>query len=99
MAFDNLILYVATYTDESDARTDYEALHDAQRSNDLMVVSAVVLSRDGDGEVTSTNTAPARWRRAASVAVWSASRWACSHHHRCCWPPQLALASERASGP
>ncbi|MBY5161325.1 DUF1269 domain-containing protein [Salsipaludibacter albus] len=52
MALDNLVLYVATYTDESDARTDYDALHDAQRSTDLMVLSAVVLSRDDDGEVT-----------------------------------------------
>lgn len=49
---DNMILYVATYTSDEDAQSDYQTLHDAQKSGDVMVVSAVVVSRDDDGEVT-----------------------------------------------
>jgi hypothetical protein len=54
MALDdkNLILYVANYTNDTDAQADYQALHDAQKGGDVMVVAAVVISRDDDGEVT-----------------------------------------------
>lgn len=54
MALDdkNLVLYVANYTNDTDAQADYQALHDAQKGGDVMVVAAVVVSRDDDGEVT-----------------------------------------------
>ena len=52
MAFENLMLYVATYDDAATAEADYKALKDAQRAEDFAVVGAVVASRDEAGEVT-----------------------------------------------
>lgn len=46
----NLALYVATYSDASTAREDFDALK-AARGADLQVVAAVVMSRDADGQV------------------------------------------------
>ncbi len=52
MAFgDNMILYVATYGDASVARDDYASLRAAQKDGDVVLVEAVVIDRDDDGEV------------------------------------------------
>jgi uncharacterized membrane protein len=50
MTGDNLMLYVASYTDASAAQQDFDALKAAE-GDDLEVVGAVVMSRDGDGNV------------------------------------------------
>lgn len=52
MALENLALCVATYDDAAAAEADLQVLKDAQRSQDFMVVGAVVASRDASGEVT-----------------------------------------------
>ena len=52
MAHDNLILYVASYTDAAAAESDFQSLKDAQRTGDFAVLGAVVASRDAAGEVT-----------------------------------------------
>lgn len=46
----NLALYVATYSDAAAAKQDFDALT-AVEGADLQVVAAVVMSRDGDGQV------------------------------------------------
>ena len=46
----NLTLYVATYADSASANEDFAALKAAE-SADLRVLSAVVMSRDADGQV------------------------------------------------
>ena len=48
---DNMILYAANYPDDADAQADFQSLHDAQASGDVVVLSAVVMNRDDDGEV------------------------------------------------
>ena len=47
----NLLLYVATYGDEASAAADYKALRDAEDQTDLLVLGAVVVSKDDDGKV------------------------------------------------
>jgi uncharacterized membrane protein len=46
----NLMLYVAAYSDAASAKQDFEALKAAE-GDDLAVVAAVVMSRDADGKV------------------------------------------------
>ena len=50
MTGDNLALYVASYSDASSAKDDFEALKAAD-GDDLQIVGAVVMSRDADGKV------------------------------------------------
>jgi len=50
MTGDNLTLYVASYSDASSAKEDFEALKAAD-GDDLQIVGAVVMSRDADGKV------------------------------------------------
>jgi uncharacterized membrane protein len=59
MAFDNMILYVASYDDVTAAQEDYASLKDAQAAEDFAVVGAVVLSCDDDGKVTVDEHGPA----------------------------------------
>jgi len=47
---ENLALYVGAYADASSAKSDFDALKAAE-GDDLEVVGAVVMSRDGDGNV------------------------------------------------
>ena len=47
----NLSLYVATYGDASTAAEDFEALKDAQKPEEFVVVGAVVIDRDAEGNV------------------------------------------------
>jgi uncharacterized membrane protein len=47
---DNLVLYVAAYSDAASANKDFQSLKDAE-GKDLEVVGAVVMSRDADGNV------------------------------------------------
>jgi uncharacterized membrane protein len=46
----NLALYVAAYSDASAAQADFQTLKDAE-GDDLDIVAAVIMSRDGDGNV------------------------------------------------
>ena len=48
---DNLVLYVASYSDATSANSDFQSLKDAEGSDDFKVEGAVVMSRDGDGNV------------------------------------------------
>lgn len=48
----NLLLYAATYADDTSASEDYQALKDAQADGDIKVVGSVVLDRDDAGKVT-----------------------------------------------
>ena len=48
---DNLVLYVASYSDATSANADFQTLKDAEGSNDFKVEGAVVMSRDADGNV------------------------------------------------
>jgi uncharacterized membrane protein len=50
MADDNLALYVASYADADTANQDFQALKDAEGA-DLVILGAVVMSRDADGKV------------------------------------------------
>ena len=52
MGMDNLALYVATYDESATATDEYRSLKEAAASDDLEVVSSVVLRRDDDGRVT-----------------------------------------------
>jgi len=47
---DNLVLYVAAYSDATSAKADFETLKGAE-GDDLKVEAAVVMSRDADGNV------------------------------------------------
>ena len=47
---DNLVLYVAAYSDAASANKDFQSLKDAQ-GDDFKVEGAVVMSRDADGNV------------------------------------------------
>ncbi len=47
---ENLVLYAATYADGDSARADFESLKAAEGA-DLVVVGAIVMSRDADGNV------------------------------------------------
>ncbi len=47
---DNLVLYVAAYSDKSSAQADFDSLKSAE-GDDLKIEAAVVMSRDGDGDV------------------------------------------------
>ena len=47
----NLVLYVASYGDAASAAADYKALRDAESDTDLLVLGAVVVSKDDDGKV------------------------------------------------
>lgn len=46
----NLVLYVASYSDAVSAKQDFEALKDAE-GHDLQIDAAAVMSRDADGKV------------------------------------------------
>lgn len=48
---DNLVLYVASYSDATSANSDFQSLKDAEGSDEFKVEGAVVMSRDGDGNV------------------------------------------------
>jgi uncharacterized membrane protein len=48
---DNLVLYVATYSDATSANADFQSLKDAESANEFKVEGAVVMSRDADGNV------------------------------------------------
>ena len=50
MTDDNMTLYVASYSDATTAKDDFEALK-AARGDDLAIIGAVVMSRDADGNV------------------------------------------------
>ena len=47
---DNLVLYVAAYSDATSAKTDFQTLKAAE-GDDFKVEGAVVMSRDADGNV------------------------------------------------
>ncbi len=47
---DNLVLYVASYSDAASAKTDFESLKNAQ-GDDFKIDAAVVMSRDANGDV------------------------------------------------
>jgi len=47
---DNLVLYVAAYSDKSSAQADFDSLKSAE-GDDFKVEGAVVMSRDADGNV------------------------------------------------
>lgn len=47
----NLVLYVASYGDAASAAADYKALRDAESGTDLLVLGAVVVSKDDDGKI------------------------------------------------
>ena len=50
MTGDNLVLYVAAYSDAASARQDFDALK-ALQGPDLEIAGAVVMNRDADGDV------------------------------------------------
>jgi uncharacterized membrane protein len=50
MSNDNLELYVAAYSDATSARADFESLKSAEGA-EFRIEAAVVMSRDGDGNV------------------------------------------------
>ncbi|MGI9823511.1 DUF1269 domain-containing protein [Agromyces sp. Marseille-Q5079] len=52
MGMDNLALYVATYDEAATATDEYRSLKEAAASDDLEIVSSVVLRRGDDGRVT-----------------------------------------------
>ena len=56
MAGDNLVLYVATYSDAAAAASDYKTLKDAESSDQLAIEGSVVVSRDADGKVDVKET-------------------------------------------
>lgn len=47
----NMMLYVATYDQAGIATSDFQLLQDAETTDELRVVAAVVMERDDDGEV------------------------------------------------
>lgn len=51
MSMDNLMLYIATYSDAASAAEDYRQLQ-AMKEEDLELVSSVVIHRDGDGKIS-----------------------------------------------
>ena len=65
MTDDNMTLYVASYSDATTAKDDFEALK-AVRGDDLAIIGAVVMSRDADGnvdvlEIGDEDTAAGAW--------------------------------------
>ena len=65
MTDDNMTLYVASYSDATTAKDDFEALK-AARGDDLAIIGAVVMSRDADGkvdvlEIGDEDTAAGAW--------------------------------------
>lgn len=56
MTGDNMILYAATYSDESSAAEAYKSLKEAQGTEGLEIEGSVVVSRDEDGKVTVDET-------------------------------------------
>ncbi len=48
---DNLVLYVASYSDATAANSDFQSLKDAESADEFKVEGAVVMSRDADGNV------------------------------------------------
>ena len=65
MTDDNMTLYVASYSDATTAKDDFEALK-AARGDDLAIIGAVVMSRDADGnvdvlEIGDEDTAVGAW--------------------------------------
>jgi uncharacterized membrane protein len=51
MEGDNLVLVVGSYADPGTATDDFNALKAGQNAGEYRVVGAVVMNRDGDGEV------------------------------------------------
>ena len=51
MSNENLMLYVATYSDESSAGADFDLLKASRDADEVKVIAAVVASRDADGKV------------------------------------------------
>lgn len=47
----NMLLFVATYDDDATAESDFEVLKHAQAEEDFVIMGAVVMDRDDDGEV------------------------------------------------
>ena len=65
---DNLVLYVAAYSDATSANADFQTLKNAEGSDDFKVEGAVVMSRDADGNVdvlesgdANTDTSSGAW--------------------------------------
>ncbi len=65
---DNLVLYVAAYSDATSANADFQTLKSAEGSDDFKVEGAVVMSRDADGNVdvlesgdANTDTSSGAW--------------------------------------
>ena len=65
---DNLVLYVAAYSDADTANQDFQALKDAE-GDDLEVVGAVVMSRDADGNVDVLESGAANEDTAAGAWI------------------------------
>ena len=65
---DNLVLYVAAYSDATSAQTDFQTLKDAE-GDDLEVVGAVVMSRDADGNVDVLESGAANEDTAAGAWI------------------------------
>ncbi len=64
----NLALYVATYSDANAAQADFDALK-SNTEDDLAVVGAVVMSRDGDGKVDVLETGAANESTAGGALI------------------------------
>ena len=65
---DNLVLYVAAYSDADTANQDFQALKDAE-GDDLEVVGAVVMSRDAVGNVDVLDSGAANEDTAAGAWI------------------------------
>ena len=65
---DNLVLYVAAYSDADAANKDFQSLKDAE-GDDLEVVGAVVMSRDADGNVDVLESGAANEDTAAGAWI------------------------------
>ena len=71
---DNLVLYVAAYSDATSAQADFQSLKDAE-GDDFKVEGAVVMSRDADGNVdvleSGDGTTPRPVRGSVEASAWS----------------------------
>ena len=68
MTDDNMTLYVASYSDATTAKDDFEALK-AARGDDLAIIGAVVMSRDADGNVDVLESGAANEDTAAGAWI------------------------------
>ena len=95
---DNLVLYVAAYSDATSAKADFQSLKDAE-GDDFKVEGAVVMSRDADGNVDVLESGAANEDTAAgrgSVEALASSS-VCSLR-RCCSRPRSVPVSVRCWG-